>query len=68
MNLDWALGVKYPWELTRSELQYMTKPILLTYFSRTIHMLYDRLPDNLRADSGLYRIYRVWSIGMSLIS
>lgn len=45
------LSVKNPWELTTTELKSISKGMLLKYFTRSLHMVYDRLPENLQQDS-----------------
>lgn len=42
---------KSPWELTKDELKNITKPQLLRYWGKQIHLVWDRLPAHLRADT-----------------
>lgn len=46
-----AHPVKNPWELTKAELEKIPKVLLLKYWSRYIHVLWDRLPKHFQADS-----------------
>lgn len=42
--------IKNSWELTKAELATISKSILLKYWPRQIHHVWDRLPAHLRAD------------------
>lgn len=50
--MDTLLGgaFKTPRDFTRTDLEHITKPILLKYFHRSMWMIYDRLPEKLHAD------------------
>ena len=42
---------KDPWECSKEELEYIPKPLLLKYMGHQIPLLWDKLPEYLRADS-----------------
>ena len=44
-------SAKDPWEWSKEELEYIPKPLLLKYMGHQILLLWEKLPEHLRADS-----------------
>ena len=44
-------SAKDPWEWSKEELEYIPKPVLLKYMDHQIPLLWEKLPEHLRADS-----------------
>lgn len=51
---------KDPWELTKEELSYIPKPLLLRHWSDAIPYLWSKLPEHIRRDAEVasYRLCR----------